>query len=240
MDIAPFFQDIKLCRKKIAIISSDAEFVSSIKNFLEKKNYEYLIVSFQAPFQEQLQLFAADVIFIDVDASDGKESNLSDKLILIKDFSSALIALLYSSLEETDILIAFELGVFDCFSKKENFDIIFSKICNFYRWIDKNTISKSNKIVSFGPFVVNFLSLTIKKHDKFLSLTLSEFKILQRLIVADGEVVSRAELLKEIDPSQEDILDRNIDVHVAALRKKLGPDFHWVITVRGIGYRFNR
>lgn len=240
MEIAPFFQDIKLCRKKIAVISSDVDFVIFIKNFFEKKNYDYLIVSFRTSFKEQLLLFSADIIFIDVDASDGKDSNLSDKLILIKDFSSALIALVYSSLEETDMLIAFELGVFDCFSKKENFDIVFSKICNFYRWIDKNTISKNNKIVSFGPFVVNFLSLTVKKHDKFLSLTLSEFKILQRLIIADGEVVSREGLLKEIDPSQEDILDRNIDVHIAALRKKLGPDFHWIVTVRGIGYRFNR
>jgi DNA-binding response OmpR family regulator len=34
------------------------------------------------------------------------------------------------------------------------------------------------------------------------------------------------------------IVDRNIDVHIASLRKKLGPNFDWIETVRGIGYRF--
>ena len=33
------------------------------------------------------------------------------------------------------------------------------------------------------------------------------------------------------------IVDRNIDVHIAALRKKLGPNFNWIETVRGVGYR---
>jgi two-component system alkaline phosphatase synthesis response regulator PhoP len=34
------------------------------------------------------------------------------------------------------------------------------------------------------------------------------------------------------------IVDRNIDVHIASLRKKLGPHFDWIETVRGVGYRF--
>lgn len=240
MKIAPFFQNMKLCYKKIAVISNDISFSNSIKNFFERKNYNYLIISFDSPFREQMELFLPDIIFIDVDIYSNEKLIFSDKLGLIKDFNDIPFACFYSSLDKTDILVAFELGCFDCFSKEQDFEIIFSKVCNFFSWLEKSNNSKKNKKVTFGPFVVDFSSLTIEKNNKFFSLTLSEFKILQKLINANGEVVSRIELLKEIDPSQEDILERNIDVHVAALRRKLGPDFHWIITVRGIGYRFNR
>lgn len=239
MNIAPFFQDTQLCHKKIAVISSDISFTKSIKIFFKNKNYNYLIVSFNS-FREKIKLFSPDIIFIDLDFFEKKDPSFSDKLNLLKEFKDFLIAFFYSSLDETDMLIAFELGVFDCFNKDENLEIIFSKINNFFLWLEKKDSSNKDKKVTFGPFIVDFSSLTIKKNNKNFSLTFSEFKILQKLIMANGEVISREDLLKEIDPTQENILERNIDVHIAALRKKLGPNFHWLVTVRGIGYRFNR
>jgi two-component system alkaline phosphatase synthesis response regulator PhoP len=50
--------------------------------------------------------------------------------------------------------------------------------------------------------------------------------------------LTRNQLLDDIQNDDAFIVDRNIDVHVASLRKKLGPSFHWIETVRGVGYRF--
>ena len=71
-----------------------------------------------------------------------------------------------------------------------------------------------------------------------ITLTLSEFGILSRLVQNQGHVLSRNQLLDEIQTTDSFIVDRNIDVHIASLRKKLGPDFSWIETVRGVGYRF--
>ena len=70
-----------------------------------------------------------------------------------------------------------------------------------------------------------------------IPLTLSEFGILKRLLLNQGKVLTRNQLLDDIHNDDAFVVDRNIDVHIAALRKKLGPKFKWIDTVRGDGYR---
>jgi two-component system alkaline phosphatase synthesis response regulator PhoP len=53
-----------------------------------------------------------------------------------------------------------------------------------------------------------------------------------------GKVLTRNQLLDDIHNDDSFVVDRNIDVHIAALRRKLGPNFKWIDTVRGVGYRF--
>jgi two-component system alkaline phosphatase synthesis response regulator PhoP len=53
-----------------------------------------------------------------------------------------------------------------------------------------------------------------------------------------GKVLTRNQLLDDVQNDDAFIIDRNIDVHIAALRKKLGPHFDGIETVRGVGYRF--
>lgn len=53
-----------------------------------------------------------------------------------------------------------------------------------------------------------------------------------------GKVLTRNQLLDDLHSDDAFVVDRNIDVHIAALRKKLGPRFDYIETVRGVGYRF--
>jgi DNA-binding response OmpR family regulator len=53
-----------------------------------------------------------------------------------------------------------------------------------------------------------------------------------------GKVLTRNQLLDDLSSDDAFVVDRNIDVHIAALRKKLGPHFDYIETVRGVGYRF--
>jgi two-component system phosphate regulon response regulator PhoB len=70
-----------------------------------------------------------------------------------------------------------------------------------------------------------------------LDLTLSEFALLEKLLRQPSRVFTRSEL---IDAALSDVLvlERTIDVHVPAIRKKLGRDASLLETVRGVGYRF--
>ena len=77
----------------------------------------------------------------------------------------------------------------------------------------------------------------VKKHERTIPMTLSEFGILRRLAANQGKVLTRNQLLDDVQNDDAFIVDRNIDVHIAAIRKKLGPNFKWIETVRGVGYR---
>jgi two-component system alkaline phosphatase synthesis response regulator PhoP len=61
---------------------------------------------------------------------------------------------------------------------------------------------------------------------------------LKRLVASRGKVLTRNQLLDDLQNDDAFVVDRNIDVHIAALRKKLGPGFEYIETIRGVGYRF--
>jgi DNA-binding response OmpR family regulator len=73
---------------------------------------------------------------------------------------------------------------------------------------------------------------------KPVSLTLTEFKLLRVLASRPGRVFRRGELIDRVIGEDVVVIDRNIDVHIRALRKKLGPLASEILTIRGIGYKF--
>jgi two-component system alkaline phosphatase synthesis response regulator PhoP len=97
---------------------------------------------------------------------------------------------------------------------------------------------KAPKVLTFGEFTLEVDRYLLRKKDKVITITLSEFGILKRLLLNRGKVLTRNQLLDDIHNDDSFVVDRNIDVHIAALRRKLGPNFKWIDTVRGVGYRF--
>jgi DNA-binding response OmpR family regulator len=70
-----------------------------------------------------------------------------------------------------------------------------------------------------------------------LKLTGAEFRLLECLLQEPGRVFSRAELIEAMTRGEAIVEDRTVNVHIAALRRKLG-DPRWIETVRRAGYRF--
>jgi len=146
------------------------------------------------------------------------------------------VIILSAKSEELDVVLGLELGADDYVSKPFSPKILFSRVRAVLR--RGKEPEKSPKNVTFGSFMMEVDKYVIKKKDIAINLTLSEFGILRRLVLNIGKVLTRNQLLDDVQNSDAFIVDRNIDVHVASLRKKLGPNFNWIETVRGVGYRF--
>ena len=74
-------------------------------------------------------------------------------------------------------------------------------------------------------------------NDEPIKLTLTEFKLLSALLTARGRVLTRDQLMDKAMGTDVFVTDRAIDVHITAIRKKLGQASWLVNTVRGVGYR---
>lgn len=85
---------------------------------------------------------------------------------------------------------------------------------------------------------LNYERFESKSDGISIPLTISEFKILFVLLKRSGLVVSREHLKKVVAPNHT-IIDRNVDVHVRAIRRKLGLKGSFIRTVRGLGYRWD-
>ncbi len=70
-----------------------------------------------------------------------------------------------------------------------------------------------------------------------MALTATEFNLLKALAEKEGRVISREDLLSLARGDDVAVMDRTVDVHVAALRRKLGKQGELIETVRGVGYR---
>jgi len=106
-------------------------------------------------------------------------------------------------------------------------------------------LRKSSEEVQ-GPMQIGELRINPAEREatfsgKSVTLTNTEFDILRILAVRAGQVVSRAEILKEVwrdDSSNTN--DRTIDVHIRALRKKVPPMIKHIISIYGVGYKYEK
>lgn len=87
------------------------------------------------------------------------------------------------------------------------------------------------------------ISVDVKRHEvssdgRPVQLTATEFRILQFLASRPGRVLSRDEIIDAALGRDTDVFDRTIDVHITAIRRKLGKGGEQIETVRGFGYKF--
>jgi DNA-binding response OmpR family regulator len=90
---------------------------------------------------------------------------------------------------------------------------------------------------------VDFVKLELSKDGKRLNATAREFLLLKYLLLHEGEVVSREQLLHDVWGFEQAPETRSVDNYILALRKKLEPDPsrpRYILTVRGVGYKFKR
>ncbi len=92
---------------------------------------------------------------------------------------------------------------------------------------------------SYDKLVVNFLEHTIRIDDKEINVTPKEFEILKYFIHNKRMAISREQLLNKIWGYDFYGDDRTVDTHIKMLRNNLGRYRDLIITVRGIGYKFD-
>src|SRR5204863_9599126 len=88
-----------------------------------------------------------------------------------------------------------------------------------------------------GPLSIDISKHEVRANDEPVKLTLTEFKLLAALVGARGRVLTRDKLMDKAMGTDIFVTDRAIDVHITAIRKKLGAASWLVHTVRGVGYR---
>jgi DNA-binding response OmpR family regulator len=102
-------------------------------------------------------------------------------------------------------------------------------------------LSKEKSVLSHAGLVLDLEKRKVSLNDRRVQLTPHEYNLLQALMSSPGRVFTRDELLDQLYPGGEAVIDRVIDVHIGKLRQKIEEDPsrpRFILTVRGIGYQF--
>ena len=139
---------------------------------------------------------------------------------------------------ETDEIVGFNMGADDYVTKPFRVQPLIHRIKALLRRSDSADAVK-NQLDMHG-IQIDRTNHVVKYLGKELELTPTEFRLLWTMMSQPGRPFSRNELMETSRGEDANSLERTIDVHVRALRKKLGETNEIIETVRGVGYRMAR
>lgn len=223
-------------KKRILLIEDEEDIAALIKLQAELSGYKLHVEVDGINGYRAIEREKPDLVILDVMLPGENGLDVCRKIKTHPELKNTPIMIVSAKGEELDIVLGLELGADDYVQKPFSPKVLFSRIKAILR--RGKEPEKVAKLVKFSDFILDIERYSLKSGDKTIPLTLSEFGILRRLVSNRGKVLTRNQLLDDINNDDSFIVDRNIDVHIASLRKKLGPTFDWIETVRGVGYRF--
>lgn len=221
---------------RIVMIEDEEDIAALIKMQAEISGYKIQVAGDGIEGYSLVEKEKPDLVLLDVMLPGENGLDICRKIKANPETKSIPVIILSAKGEEIDVVLGLELGADDYVPKPFSPKVLFSRIKAVLRR-GKETNHPKN-MVKFGDFTLDIERYHLRLRDKSYPLTLSEFGILRKLVSNRGKVLTRNQLLCDITEDVGVIVDRNIDVHIASLRKKLGPTFDWIETVRGVGYRF--
>lgn len=147
--------------------------------------------------------------------------------------------------EELDKVLGLELGADDYVVKPYSLRELISRIRALLRraYGDLAVVSREERL-TFGEVEVDLVRLQVYRQGRLIDLTPTEFRLLRYLVVHPDRPFSRSALIEAVWGYDSAIAnERTVDVHVRHLREKLEDDPsdpRWFVTVRGVGYKFER
>jgi two-component system, OmpR family, alkaline phosphatase synthesis response regulator PhoP len=223
-------------KKRILLIEDEEDIAALIKLQAEISGYKLHVEVDGVNGYRAIEREMPDLVVLDLMLPGENGLDVCRKMKNSSDLKNIPVIILSAKGEELDVVLGLELGADDYVPKPFSPKVLFSRIKAVLR--RGKEPEKIAKAIRFSDFTLEIDRYILRKLDKTIPLTLSEFGILRRLVSNRGKVLTRNQLLDDINNDDAFIVDRNIDVHIASLRKKLGPTFDWIETVRGVGYRF--
>lgn len=178
-----------------------------------------------------------DLIVLDVMLPEMDGIEVAKHLKANPDTSGIPIIMLTAKSADEDQIRGLDAGADDYVTKPFSIKVLLARVDAVLRRASRDESASS--IVELGPVSIDLDRHEANCADQSIRLTLTEFRLLAALMQAPGRVLSRRGLISNAIGPGITVTERTIDVHVAAIRKKLGDSGSMIQTVRGVGYRIN-
>ena len=223
-------------KSKIVVIEDEVDILEVINYNLSKEGFD---VCSALDGEEGLALIkkeVPDLVLLDLmlPGLDGIE--ICRKLKTDYSTRSIPIIMVTAKGEESDIVLGLGMGADDYMVKPFRPRELMARIRSVLRRGD--FIEEGEGLVSIDELVIDINRHEVKLEGKKIVLTAMEFKLLHFLASHPGQVFTRENFLTHISSDDTFIIDRNIDVHIRSIRKKLNKHRELIETIHRVGYRF--
>jgi two-component system phosphate regulon response regulator PhoB len=222
-------------RKRILVVDDERDLCELIGMNLQRNGYEVIAAHDGPTGLDIARKQKPDMIILDVMMPGLSGRDVTVALRGDPDTAPIPILMLTAKTEETDIIVGLSMGADDYVTKPFSMKVLMARVAAVLR--RKASLEPAQAMIAAGPVIIDQAKHEVTVAGKPVNLTPTEFKLLTAIFTARGRVMSRDQLMDRAMGADVFVTDRAIDVHITAVRKKLG-DAAWMIhTVRGVGYR---
>jgi two-component system phosphate regulon response regulator PhoB len=222
-------------RKRILVVDDERDLVELICMNLQRNGYDAFAAYDGATGLDIARKQKPDLVVLDVMMPGLSGRDVTVALKGDAETVNIPILMLTAKTEETDIIVGLSMGADDYVTKPFSMKVLMASIAAVLR--RRASLEPAQAIIAAGPVVIDQSKHEVTVSGRPINLTPTEFKLLSAIFAARGRVLSRDQLMDKAMGTDVFVTDRAIDVHVTAVRKKLG-ELAWMIhTVRGVGYR---
>ncbi len=222
---------------KVVVIEDEPDILELIEYNLRREGFEVATATSGRSGLSVIGRERPDVVLLDLLLPGLDGLDVCRRLRSVDSTRDLPVIMVTARGEESDVVLGLGVGADDYIHKPFSPRELIARIRAVLRRGRMQERNPERKIVR-GPLAINPVKHRIEVEGRRLEFTPTEFRLLHFLASHPGRVFTRGQLVDRAIGDRAVVIDRNIDVHVRAVRKKLGTHRDLIETVRGIGYRF--
>lgn len=220
----------------ILVVDDQADLTDLIKFNLERKGHRVLTAADGESALQTARSRLPDLIILDLMLPKKNGREVAIALRSEPSTRGIPIIMLTALSAENDVVLGLQIGADDYVTKPFSVEVLMARVTAVLR---RGSDAPDEKLtLRAGPVSIDRGRHSVEVDGRPVTVTLTEFRLLEALINARSRVLSRDQLMSKAMGPDVAVTDRTIDVHITSLRRKLGDQRELVETVRGVGYRF--
>lgn len=227
-----------MSRQKIFVIEDEPDILEVIEFYLAREGYRVLSsrdgeAGLEAIAKENPDLVLLDLMLPGLDGIEICRRLKTDPVT-----RPIPIVMVTAKGEESDVVLGLGVGADDYICKPFSPREMLARVQAVLRRGPLRETAPKGERVEFDGLVIDAGRHQVKVDGESVAFTATELRLLHFLASHPGRVFTRDQLLTRVIGHDAMVVDRNIDVHVRAIRKKIGMHRDLIETIRGVGYRF--
>src|SRR5437764_2576138 len=223
-------------RTRVLVVDDEPDLLELVHYNLTRAGYDVACVMSGAEALSHVRMHTPDLIVLDVLLPDIDGLEVCKALRRDPLTGAIPIVMLTARSEDADVVAGLELGADDYLTKPFSPRVLLAWIKAVLR--SQQTYGSGQATVVYDDVVIHPGRYEVRLGDELVQLTPTEFHILHFLARRPGWVFTRYQIVDTVRGEDAEVTERSVDVHIAAIRRKLGDYRDLIETLRGVGYRF--
>lgn len=226
-----------MASSQILLVEDDADMAEMVSQVLEGEGFQVTWAKDGRDGLEKVSQNKPRLVLLDLSLPEMGGHDVCRNLRESEATRRLPIVMLTGRIDEAEVVKGLAMGADDYVMKPFRPKELVARIHAILR--RSEAVPATSATAKFGPITMDAEKFEARASDTPVSLTRAEFRLLWTLLAAPGKVFTRDQLLEKIAGTEATVVDRNVDVHIGAVRRKLGACGNLIVTVRGIGYKLS-